>query len=98
MAGVMLVIQQVASVEQWSAVFRDPALDAVRRDHGLVVTGTYVHAADARTVIVVMDMHDLDKAREFATSRELATAREKPARSAPRRGVVRAATAPVTPV
>ncbi|BCO99786.1 MULTISPECIES: hypothetical protein [Mycobacteriaceae] len=77
MAGVMLVIQQVASVEQWSAVFRDPALDAVRRDHGLVVTGTYVHAADARTVIVVMDMHDLDKAREFATSRELATAREK---------------------
>lgn len=75
MAGVMLVIQQVASVEQWSAVFRDPALDAVRRDHGLVVTGTYVDAADARTVIVVMDMHDLDKAREFATSRELATAR-----------------------
>ena len=73
----MLVKQRVVSVEQWNTVFRDPALDAVRRDHGLVVTGTYVDAGDPNTVIVVMDMHDLDKARQFATSQELARAREQ---------------------
>lgn len=77
MAGVMLVKQKVASVERWNHVFRDPELDAVRRNHGLVVTGTYVDATDSSTVIVVMDMRDLDAARKFATSRELAAAREK---------------------
>jgi hypothetical protein len=35
MAGIMLVKQRVASIEQWNAVFRDPELDAVRRQHGL---------------------------------------------------------------
>lgn len=77
MTGVMLVKQKVASVEQWNRVFRDPELDAVRRNHGLVVTGTYVDATDPSAVIVVMDMHDLDAARKFASSRELAAAREK---------------------
>jgi len=87
MAAVMLVKQKVASVEQWNTVFRDPELDAVRRDHGLVVTGTYVDAADSGTVIVVMDMHDLDKARKFANSQELATAREKAGAIGPPDGV-----------
>lgn len=73
----MLVKQKVGSIEQWNAVFRNPELDAVRREHGLVVTGTYVDAEDPNTVIVVMDMHDLDKARRFAASQELATAREQ---------------------
>ncbi|WP_241523440.1 hypothetical protein [Mycobacterium sp. IEC1808] len=77
MAGVMLVKQRVISVEQWNTVFRNPELDAVRREHGLVVTGTYVDADDANTVVVVMDMHDVDKARQFATSPELAAARER---------------------
>lgn len=77
MAGVMLVKQRVASVERWNTVFRDPELDRVRHEHGLVVTGTYVDAGDPDTVIVVMDMHDLTKAREFATSAELAAARER---------------------
>lgn len=77
MAGVMLVKQRVISVEQWNTVFRDPELDTVRRDHGLVVTGTYVDADDANTVVVVMDMHDVDKARQFATSPQLAAARER---------------------
>lgn len=76
MSGVMLVKQRVSSVEQWNKVFRDPQLDGVRREHGLVVTGTYVDASDPDTVIVVMDMHDLDKARQFASSAELAAARE----------------------
>jgi hypothetical protein len=76
-AGIMLVKQRVTSVEQWNTVFRNPELDAVRREHGLVVTGTYVDAGDAATVIVVMDMHDVDKARQFATSPELAAARER---------------------
>jgi hypothetical protein len=77
MPGVMLVKQKVGSVGQWNAVFRNPELDAVRREHGLVVTGTYVDADDPNTVIVVMDMADLDKARRFAVSTELASAREK---------------------
>ena len=77
MVGVMLVKQKVESVGQWNAVFRNPDLDAVRRVHGLVVTGTYVDANDPNTVIIVMDMQDLDKARRFAGSAELAAARER---------------------
>ncbi|OBI94150.1 hypothetical protein A9X00_12390 [Mycobacterium sp. 1245805.9] len=73
----MLVKQRVTSVDQWNSVFRDPELDAVRREHGLVVTGTYVDADDTDTVIVAMDMHDVDKARQFATSPELAAARAR---------------------
>ena len=75
MAGVMLVKQRVEAIERWNAVFRDPELDAVRRRHGLVVTGTYVDADDANTVIVVIDMDNLDQARQFAGSAELAAAR-----------------------
>ena len=77
MTGVMLVKQRVASVEQWNTVFRDPELDAIRRRHGLVVTGTYVDATDPNTVIVVMDMETLSAASEFAASSELAAARER---------------------
>ncbi|WP_239645670.1 hypothetical protein [Mycobacterium sp. UM_CSW] len=77
MTGVMLVKQRVTSVEQWNTVFRNSELDAVRREHGLVVTGTYVDADNPNTVIVVMDMHDADKARQFATSPELAATRER---------------------
>lgn len=40
MTGVMLVKQKVVSIEQWDNVFRNPGLDAVRRQHGLVVTAT----------------------------------------------------------
>lgn len=75
MVGVMVVKQRVASVEQWNAVFHDPELDAVRQRHGLVVTGTYVDGDDPNTVIVVMDMAELDAARQFAASQELAAAR-----------------------
>ena len=77
MTGVMLVKQKVASVEQWSTVFNDPKLDAVRRHHGLVVTGTYLDGNDPGTVIVVMDMENLGAAQQFAASSELASARER---------------------
>ena len=75
--GVMLVKQRVSTVAQWSSVFQEAELDAVRRAHGLVVTGTYVDADDPDTVIVVMDMADLDQARGFAASTELADARRR---------------------
>jgi hypothetical protein len=75
--GIMLVKQKVANIEQWTTVFRDPGLDAVRRRHGLIVTGTYVDGDDPDTVIVVMDMQNFDAARKFASSPELATARER---------------------
>ena len=77
MTGVMLVKQRVASIDQWNTVFSNADLDALRRQHGLVVTGTYVDADEPNTIIVVMDMHDLGKARQFATSPELASAREQ---------------------
>lgn len=77
MTGVMLVKQRVASIDRWQAVFRDPALDAVRRRHGLVVTGTYVDGTDPNVVIVVMDMENFTAAKQFATSAELAAARER---------------------
>lgn len=77
MTGVMLVKQRVASIERWNTVFRDPELDAIRRRHGLVVTGTYVDGNDPNTVIVVMDMENISAAEQFATSAELAAARER---------------------
>lgn len=77
MTGVMLVKQRVASVDRWNTVFRDPELDAIRRRHGLAVTGTYVDGDDPDTVIVVMDMENIDSARRFAVSEELAAARER---------------------
>jgi hypothetical protein len=73
--GVMVVRQRVADVAQWDKVFREPELDGVRRAHGLVVTGTYVDGDDPDTVLVVMDMASIDRAREFAGSAELASAR-----------------------
>ena len=77
MTGVMLVKQRVASIDRWNTVFRDPELDAIRRRHGLVVTGTYVDGNDPNTVIVVMDMENISAAEQFATSAELAAARER---------------------
>ena len=58
-------------------MIRNPELDAIRRGHGLVVTGTYVDGDHPNTVIVVMDMENLSTARQFAASPELATARER---------------------
>lgn len=87
MTGVMLVKQKVANIEQWNTVFRNPELDAVRRQHGLIVTGTYVDGDDPNTVIVVMDMQNFDAARKFATSPELATARERAGAIGPPDGV-----------
>ncbi len=87
MTGVMLVKQRVASVDRWHNVFRNPQLDAIRRGHGLVVTGTYVDGDDADTVIVVMDMENIDAARRFAGSPELAAARERAGAVGPPDGV-----------
>lgn len=77
MPGVMLVKQKVADVAQWNKVFRDPELDGQRRSHGLAVTGTYLDGEYADTIIVVMAMDDMDRARAFAASTELASARER---------------------
>ena len=77
MAGVMLVRQRVADIEQWNAIFRDPELDTIRRRHGLIVTGTYVDGTEPDTVIVVMNMQNMAAARRFAASPELASARER---------------------
>jgi len=77
MPGIMLVKQRVEDVARFAEVFNAPDLDAVRRHHGLVVTGTYRDAEDPDTVIVVMDMDDADRAREYARSTTLADARQR---------------------
>ena len=87
MAGVMLVKQKVADISRWDKAFRDPELDAVRRSHGLVVHVTYVDGEQADTVIVVMDMDSLHRARDFAASAELTTARERAGAIGPPDGV-----------
>lgn len=87
MTGVMLVKQRVANVDRWNNVFRDPQLDSIRRSHGLMVTGTYVDGDDPDTVIVVMDMENVDAARRFAGSPELAAARERAGALGPPDGV-----------
>jgi hypothetical protein len=86
-AGVMLVKQRVASIDEWNTVFRDPELDALRRRHGLVVTGTYVDGNDPNAIIVVMDMENIGAAKEFAASPELAAARERAGAIGPPSGV-----------
>jgi hypothetical protein len=77
MSGIMLVRQRVADPARFAEVFYGAELDAARRRHGLVVTGTYVDAERPDTVIVVMDMADADRAREYARSLTLANGRRE---------------------
>jgi uncharacterized protein (DUF1330 family) len=77
MAGIMVVKQRVTDIAQWKAVFNDPELETTRQKHGLYVTGTYRAADEPATVIVVMEMEDLERAKEFAQSDALAEARTK---------------------
>lgn len=77
MPGVMLVKQRVEDAQRFATVFEDPQLDAERRRHGLVATGTYVEAEHPDTVIVVMEMDDPEQARQYAASGVLAAARER---------------------
>src|SRR5437763_7275531 len=64
----MLVKQRVADIAQWKAIFNDPELEKIRQEHGLYVTGTYRAADEPATVIVVMEMENLERAKEFAQS------------------------------
>jgi hypothetical protein len=77
MTGIMLVRQRVADPARFAEVFYGAELDAARRRHGLVVTGTYIDADSPDTVIVVMDMADPEQAREYARSMTLAEGRQR---------------------
>jgi hypothetical protein len=77
----------VDDIDRFAEVFDDPDLEAARRRHGLVVTGTYADADDPRTVIVVMDMADLAGARRYARSSTLAEARQRAGVAGPPDGV-----------
>ena len=75
--GVMLVKQRVVDVDRWAKWFWDPKLDAARRAHGLVVTGTYRAVDEPHTVVVVMDMASAESARIYESSTTLAEARAR---------------------
>ena len=75
--GVMLVKQRVVDVDRWARWFWDPELDAARREHGLVVTGTYHAVDEPQTVVVVMTMASAESARTYEASATLADARER---------------------
>src|SRR5919199_2566534 len=85
--GVMLVKQRVEDIAQWKSVFNQPELESVRQQHGLFVTGTYRAADEPATVIVVMEMEDLARAKEFARSDTLASARAKAGAVGPPDGI-----------
>jgi hypothetical protein len=87
MASIMLVKQRVADIAQWKAVFTDPELEKTRQEHGLYVTGMYRAADEPATVIVVMDMEDLERAKAFAQSDVLTEARTKAGAVGPPDGV-----------
>jgi hypothetical protein len=75
--GVMLVKQRVIDVDRWAKWFWQPELDAARRAHGLVVTGTYQGVDEPHTVVVVMEMESAESARAYEASATLAEARER---------------------
>jgi hypothetical protein len=74
---VMLVKQRVIDVDRWAKWFWQPELDAARRAHGLVVTGTYQAVDEPHTVVVVMEMESAESARAYEASATLAEARER---------------------
>ncbi|MBV9452932.1 MAG: hypothetical protein JOZ19_02230 [Rubrobacter sp.] len=58
-------------------MLNNPELEKIRQEHILYVTGTCRAADDPPTVIVVMEMENLKRAREFAQSNTLSEARRK---------------------
>jgi hypothetical protein len=69
-AGVVptvFVRQSVPHYERWRSVF-DSTMAPVRERYGLTVTGIFRRVDDADMILLVLDVADLEQAREFAQS------------------------------
>jgi len=63
----MFVKQHVADYEQWKDVF-DKRMASPRQQYGLTVTGVYRRVDEPDTVLVALEMPDLQRGRQFAKS------------------------------
>jgi hypothetical protein len=71
----MLVKQRVANLKQFQTVFDE--LRPMREAHGLTDVGQFRSADEPDTVIVVMEVADVARAREYWHSAVLAEGRQK---------------------
>jgi hypothetical protein len=71
----MIVKQRVADLEQFQAAFDE--LKPMREAHGLKDIGLFRSADEPDTVIVVMEVADVARAREYWHSAALAKGRRK---------------------
>jgi hypothetical protein len=63
----MFVKQSVPDYMRWKSVF-DGAMAPMRERYGLTVTGIFQRVDDANTILLVLDVADIERAREFARS------------------------------
>jgi len=63
----MFVKQSVPDYQRWRSVF-DSAMAPVRERYGLTVTGIFRRVDDPNTILLVLDVADLERAKEFAQS------------------------------
>ena len=63
----MFVRQSVPDYEHWKSVF-DSAMAPARARYGLTVTSTFRQVDDQNMVLLVLDVADMERAREFAPS------------------------------
>jgi hypothetical protein len=75
MKNYMLIKQPVADLRQFQAVF--DALKPMREGHGLKDVGQFRSANEPDTVIVILEVEDLARAREYWHSDVLAEGRKK---------------------
>jgi hypothetical protein len=71
----MFVKQSVPDYEHWKSVF-DSAMAPARARYGLTVTGTFRQVDEPSTVLLVLEVADVERAREFARSVVLDEGRE----------------------
>jgi len=75
MNNYMIVKQRVTDLAQFQAAFNE--LEPIRREHGLRDIGQYCAADEPKTVIVIMEVTDIEQAKQYWHSDVLATGRKK---------------------
>jgi hypothetical protein len=63
----MFVKQSVPDYNRWRSVF-DGTMAPVRERYGLTVTGIFRQVNDTNTILLILDVADTERAREFARS------------------------------